>query len=121
MKRPPFPRRRLRAAVDHFRELRNENLAGDPAYVRCHTDPNDVLVVQRIGLPVSERRMKAPVIAVVTTMVSKEEGDVSAAVMLTLDDARRLAAYLLNAADEADHTPRLLFTAPSPDGKEPSR
>lgn len=85
-------------------------IAGRPSVFECDSASNDVLVTSRIG-------SSAPHAVGIT--IATKSGDRARAVVLTPANARRAAAALLNAADEADGTVPLVFLPRQPD--EPKR
>lgn len=104
------------AASGHvFAEL-PETVISKPVEVRCSVVPGDVIAVRRWGALPGADVVTTPARAVTLTIV---ESGVDATVTLELPRARRLAALVLNAADEADGTTPLVFHPVGPSAQEP--
>ena len=103
----------MNANPSPFARLTANGLAGLPSSFICRSSPeSDWAAVQRLGKTAAQRGANDPVglVAVLVHYLEEDETPADTYASLSPSDARRMAAALLNAADEIDGTTPLAFS-----------
>ena len=92
--------------------MQDSEFFSEPVTAECDFMPGDGLSVRRVGIPGDAESVVSIDISVVEAQLDGE-GRVLTSVLLTPDDARRIAAALLDFSDECDgHFTSLLPPGP---------